>query len=72
MSEVGADGTFTFNNVAPGKYLTLVDTQATTLTKLRQPEGAPTRTKLRRTAEAKKNDLELKPCQTLADYQAKQ
>jgi hypothetical protein len=72
MSEVGADGTFTFNNVAPGKYLTLVDTQATTLTKLRQPEGAPTRTKLRRTAEAKKNDLELKPCQTLADYQPKQ
>jgi hypothetical protein len=72
MNEVGVDGTFTFNNVAPGKYLTLVDTQATTLTKLRQPEGAPTRTKLRRTAEAKKNDLELKPCQTLADYQPKQ
>lgn len=72
MSEVGADGTFTFNSLPPGKYLALVDTQATTLIKLRQPESAPTRTKLRRTAESKKNELELKPCQTLADYQPKQ
>jgi hypothetical protein len=72
ISEVGADQTFTFNNLPPGKYLALLDTQATTLTKLRQPESAPTRTKLRRSAEAKKNDLELKPCQTLNDYQPKQ
>jgi hypothetical protein len=71
MSEVGADQTFTFNNLPPGKYLALIDTQSTTLTKLRQPEGAPTRTKLRRSAEAKKNDLELKPCQTVADFQPK-
>jgi hypothetical protein len=71
MSEVGADQTFTFSNLPPGKYLALIDTQSTTLTKLRQPEGAPTRTKLRRSAEAKKNDLELKPCQTVADFQPK-
>jgi hypothetical protein len=71
MTEVGADQTFTLNNLPPGKYLALVDTQATTLTKLRQPEAAATRTKLRRAAEAKKNDLELKPCQTLADFQPK-
>ncbi|HSE17132.1 MAG TPA: carboxypeptidase-like regulatory domain-containing protein [Pyrinomonadaceae bacterium] len=71
MSEVGADQTFTFNNLPPGKYLALVDTQATTLTKLRQPEAAPTRTKLRRAAESRKNELELKPCQALADFQPK-
>jgi hypothetical protein len=72
VADVGADLTFTFNNLPPGRYLALMDTQPTTLTKLRQPEGAPARTKLRRTAEAKKNEIELKPCQTLADYQLKQ
>ena len=72
VSEVGADSTFTFNNLPPGRYLALIDTQPTTLVKLRQPEGAPARTKLRRTAEAKKNEIELKPCQNLADYQLKQ
>ncbi len=64
--------TFTFNNLPPGKYLVHVDTPATTLTKLRQPESAAARTKLRRTAETKKNEIELKPCQNLADYQLKQ
>ena len=71
LSDVGSDMTFTFNNLPPGKYLVLVDTASTTLTKLRQPESAAARTKLRRTAEAKKNEIELKPCQNLTDYQLK-
>jgi hypothetical protein len=72
VSSIGEDQTFAFNNVAPGKYLALLDAQASSLSKLRLPESAPTRTKLRRTAEAKKNSIELKPCQTLADFQLKQ
>jgi len=31
----------------------------------------PARVKLRRAAEAKKTEIELKPCQNLADYQLK-
>ena len=72
MSDVSSDMTFTFNNLPPGKYLVLVDTPSTTLTKFRQPENAAARTKLRRTAETRKNEIELKPCQNLADYQLKQ
>lgn len=72
VADVGADMTFTFNNLPPGRYLAFADTQSTTLTKLRQPESAPARTKLRRSAETKKNEVELKPCQTVSDYQIKQ
>lgn len=72
VSAVGEDQTFAFNNVPPGKYLALLDSQAPTLAKLRQPESASTRTTIRRRAEAKKNAIELKPCQNLSDYQIKQ
>ena len=72
VADVGADMTFTFNNLPPGRYLAFADTQSTTLTKLRQPESATARTKLRRSAETKKNEVELKPCQTVSDYQIKQ
>lgn len=72
VSEVSADLTFAFNNLPPGRYLAIVETQPPTLVKLRHPEGAPVRTKLRRAAEAKKIEIELKPCQNLADYQLKQ
>lgn len=72
VSAIAEDQTFAFNNVPPGKYFALVDAQATSLSKLRLPEFAPSRTKFRRTAEAKKNLIELKPCQNLADYQLKQ
>ena len=77
MSDVAADGTFTLNNLPPGKYFALmqtnVDAQIATLAKLREPEpeAATARAKLRRTAEAKKAEIELKPCQNLADYQLK-
>lgn len=66
------DNTFAFNNLPPGRYLALMQTleaQASTLQKLRLPEAADTRVKLRHAAEAQKNDLELKPCQNLTEYQ---
>lgn len=75
MTTVQSDGTFSFNNLAPGRYLTLVqslDAQTTTPAKLRLPESAETRAKLRRAAESQKTTLELKPCQNLTNYELKQ
>ena len=74
VTETAADGAFAFNNLPPGRYWTLAQTpdpQTATLAKLRQPEAATARTKLRRTAEAQKNEIQLKPCQNVADYQLK-
>lgn len=71
VSDVGEDMTFTFNNLPPGRYLTYLDGQTTTLKKFRQPEAGPERLKVRRSAETKKNEIELKPCQNLVDYQLK-
>jgi len=77
-ADVAPDGTFTLSNLPPGKYFALtqanVDAQTATQSKLREPEteAATARTKLRRTAETKKTEIELKPCQNLADYQLKQ
>ena len=75
VTEIASDGTFALNNLPPGKYFALtqtkVDAQIATLTKLRQPEAATARTKLRRAAETQKAEIELKPCQNLADYQLK-
>ena len=75
VTSVGADGTFAFSNLPPGRYLPLVqtlDTQTATLAKLRLPESLEARAKLRRAAEAQKTNLELKPCQNLTDYTLKQ
>jgi len=73
VTNIGADGAFTLTNLPPGKYLALMqttaDAQIETLAKLRQPESAAARTKLRRSAEAQKAEIELKPCQNLTDYQ---
>jgi hypothetical protein len=73
VTNIGADGAFTLTNLPPGKYLALMqttaDAQVETSAKLRQPESAAARTKLRRSAEAQKAEIELKPCQNLTDYQ---
>lgn len=73
VTNIAADGTFALGNLPPGKYLALMqtnaDAQLETLAKLRQPESAAARTKLRRSAEAQKAQIELKPCQNLTDYQ---
>jgi len=75
VTDVDAEGTFTFNSLPPGKYLALtqttVDPQIATLGKLRQPDATTARAKLRRTAEAKKAEIELEQCENLADYQLK-
>ena len=76
VSDFAVDGTFAFNNLPPGKYFALTqvtpDPQTGTVIKLRQPEAATARAKLRRAAETKKIEIELKPCQNLTDYQLKQ
>jgi hypothetical protein len=73
VTNVSADGAFILNNLPPGRYWTLpqnpVQPELSTLVKLRSPESAEARTKLRRTAESQKSDVELKSCQTLTDYQ---
>ena len=72
MAAPEADGAFALNNLAPGRYLALVqplDAQTNTLVKLRLPESAETRAKLRRAAESQQTNLELKPCQNLTDYE---
>ena len=73
ITNVWADGTFTLNNLPPGRYWSLlqnpVQTELATVAKMRSPESAEARTKLRRAAESQKSEVELKPCQTLSDYQ---
>lgn len=73
VTQINPDGAFALNNLPPGRYWILVQNsapaEANTLAKLRSPEAVEARTKLRRAAETQKSDLELKPCQTLADYQ---
>ncbi|HEY2962711.1 MAG TPA: carboxypeptidase-like regulatory domain-containing protein [Pyrinomonadaceae bacterium] len=72
VASVAADGTFAFNNLPPGRYLSLLQTLAadtSTLAKLRLPEADDARTKLLRAAEAQKTNVELKPCQNLTDFQ---
>lgn len=75
VNEVLPDGTFAFRNVPPGKYLALiqanVDESIATQPNLREPEASAARVKLRRTAETKKTEIELKPCQNITDYQVK-
>ena len=69
---VNSDGSFTFTNIAPGRYLIVsrvepvVETQPTST---RPSAWDPTaRAKLRRDAEAAATIVELKPCQRLIDY----
>jgi len=75
VTEIAADGTFALNNLPPGRYWwvtqTNPDAQLAKLTKLREPEAATARTKLRRSAETQKTEIDLKPCQNLTDYQLK-
>lgn len=65
-----SDGTFTFKNLAPGRYLVLArevnDTRDTTP----RPAALDTdaRAKLRREAEAVNNVTELQPCQRTNDF----
>ena len=76
VTSIAADGTFAFDHLPPGKYLMLAeadpDPQVATQARLRQPEAASARAKMRRSAEAVKTELDLKPCQNLTKYQLMQ
>lgn len=71
VSELAADGTFSFTNLPPGKYLTLArslpNTPQTT-DKLQLPDSLEVRNRIRRAAELVKTEVELKPCQNLTEY----
>lgn len=69
---VAEDGSFSMDHVPPGRYWTLAkivtsEKEATTAA-LRLPAMAEARVKLRRVAEDAKNEIELKPCQSLRNH----
>ena len=68
---VNAGGKITLNNIAPGRYWVLVksDTAVSSLTKLRLPDQADFRAKLRQEAEAANTPIEFKPCQNVDGFQ---
>ena len=71
VSRVETNGAFALNNLPPGRYHVLVqpiDATTGTLFKLRLPEAAEARAKLRRAAGTTKTDVELKPCQNLTEH----
>ena len=71
VSSVEVNGAFALSNLPPGRYRVLVqplDAVTSTLFKLRLPEAAEARAKLRRAAETEKTEVELKPCQNLTDH----
>lgn len=70
---VAPDGSFVLSNLAPGRYWPIVraapENETNILSKLRLPDEAEARAKLRHAAEGAKIETELKPCQNVTDYQ---
>ena len=68
-----ADGSFSFKNVAPGRYLLLARAEAEAPEAPRRPPAldADTRARLRREAEAAATSVELQPCQRTNDFALK-
>jgi hypothetical protein len=70
---VTADGSFSLGNLPPGRYWAITRIVAENRWpdsfKLRMPDEADNRVKLRRDAELAKTSIELKPCQNVLDYQ---
>jgi hypothetical protein len=69
---VQSDGTFTLNNLAPGRYRLLTSRASLEEAGERSPRPiawkSSSRASLRRDAEASNITLELKPCQRITDY----
>lgn len=67
------DGAFAVNNLAPGRYWIVaqpaLDVAMSSLAKLRLPDQAEIRAKLRSDAEDSKTEIEFKPCQNVMDYE---
>ena len=72
VDEVSSDRNFSIGNIPPGRYLLLaqqpLESVPTTTDKLRLPDATEARTKLRRAAESRKSEVELKPCQSVTDF----
>ena len=70
---VASDGNVILNNIAPGRYWiveqTAGDNDPSPLSKLRLPDEAETRAKLRRDGETAGTEIEFKPCQNVTNYQ---
>ena len=66
-AQVNTNGYFWLRNVAPGRYWMLAqpgtDDTRYEVSKIRLPDAAETRSSLRRAAEQRKTEIELKPCQ---------
>jgi hypothetical protein len=71
-AQMASDGTFAFQNLAPGRYLVIARAAPENETPERAARplawDADTRAKLRREAEAANTTIELQPCQRLNDY----
>ncbi|HKX32474.1 MAG TPA: carboxypeptidase-like regulatory domain-containing protein [Blastocatellia bacterium] len=71
-TDVGGDGSFDFKHLAPGKYW--LHTRQVSEKETNNDDAEPVvrnaieRAKLRREAAAARNEIELKPCQRLKDY----
>jgi hypothetical protein len=69
---VEADGSFALNHLAPGRYWPLAQTanesDVSVLSKLRLPDEAEARAKVRHDAESTKIETALQPCQNLTGY----
>ena len=68
---VAPDGKIALDQVAPGRYFVFARSAAVELKKLRWPDAATYRGKLRREAEAAKTEIELKPCQRVSDFKVR-
>jgi hypothetical protein len=72
ISELTPEGTFSADNLPPGRYWLLAQrssgSERLTTRKLQLPDAAESRVTIRRAAEAIHNEIELKPCQNIADY----
>ncbi len=72
VSLVSIDGSFALNNLPPGRYWAITklagENESNVLSKLRLPDEAEARAKLRQEVEAAKTEIELKPCQNVTNY----
>jgi len=71
-ANVESDGSFAFNNLAPGRYWVLAraanEKAPISVRSLRLPDAAEARAKLLREAEAAGHELELRDCQNMTDF----
>lgn len=72
-TQMSPDAKFAFNNLPPGRYWILAQVasegEGQSLGRIRFPHETALRARLRREAEATKNEIELKPCQNVSDFQ---